>query len=314
MSGITEGSELEHPPTVRVRFTARKSLQVGGSVQNFAAGDVVELSTAAARDLVRTGFAAFLRPGPTELKPRAEDLELRTGTLTLERGVKGMFTRDASAEGEIFGYGSVFGVLDTYGDIVMAGAFKESLRKRTPLMLWQHDSREPIGTWTDVHEDAHGLVVRGRLETATQRGREAAALVRSKALDGLSIGFILRDHDEDTKTGARLIKRVDLYEISLVSFPANESARVQRGDDHLIARYAATCEALERTITASRKRQDRLLADIQEARMERAAAHADSLMAAYRSQEAQRVDRAHANARAQGIARMHAGWYDNYVL
>lgn len=133
----------------------------------------------------------------------------------------------ASAEGVIEGYGSVFGNVDSYGDIVVAGAFADTLKSgRAPAMLWQHNPDEPIGVWTEVREDKRGLVVTGQLALGTQRGREALELIRMGALSGLSIGFSTVRSSFDEQTGVRSLLELDLWEVSPVTFPANEAARI----------------------------------------------------------------------------------------
>ena len=93
-------------------------------------------------------------------------------------------------------------------------------------MLWQHDQSEPIGTWLSVTEDSRGLRVRGKLDLAVARAREALALLKSGALDGLSIGFRTEKSTRHVATGARLLQKIDLWEISLVTFPMVPRARV----------------------------------------------------------------------------------------
>lgn len=97
-----------------------------------------------------------------------------------------------------------------------------------PAMLWQHDATEPIGVWQDIREDATGLLVRGSLNLETARGKEASALVRQGALNGLSIGFMTPDGGAtfDRQTGNRILTAIDLWEVSLVTFPANTAARL----------------------------------------------------------------------------------------
>lgn len=123
------------------------------------------------------------------------------------------------------GYGSVFGVLDSYGDIVAKGAFAASLKKRRPKMLWQHDPTMPIGVWEEVREDAIGLFMRGRL-AETAEGDRAYELLKMDALAGLSIGFRTIKSSFDEATGIRTLTEVELWEVSLVTFPANEVAVV----------------------------------------------------------------------------------------
>jgi len=139
--------------------------------------------------------------------------------------------RALSETGMFEGYGSVFGVEDSYGEIVERGAFKASLTEHRaqgtmPAMLWQHDPWEPIGVYTNMVEDEKGLKVEGKLELETQRGREAHALLKSGALTGLSIGFMPKVTRRDEDTGEVYLEQVDLWEVSLVTFPANGDARV----------------------------------------------------------------------------------------
>lgn len=131
-----------------------------------------------------------------------------------------------SEDGLFSGYGSVFGVVDSYQEVVAAGAFKESLDSRMPALLWQHRSGEPIGVYTTVKEDNIGLYLEGKLALKTARGAEAYELLKMSAISGLSIGFVTREDSYDRVTGVRTLKKVDLWEVSLVTFPANDSARV----------------------------------------------------------------------------------------
>ena len=128
------------------------------------------------------------------------------------------------------GYGSVFGVIDSYGDVVMPGAFTQTIRKaealgRMPAMLWQHDPSQVIGVWRSMREDAHGLHVVGELAD-TQLGREAYALLKMGALSGLSIGYSVSGEHYDRERDVRELTGIDLWETSLVTFPANTDARV----------------------------------------------------------------------------------------
>lgn len=130
----------------------------------------------------------------------------------------------------IEGYASLFGAKDQGGDLVSKGAYAASLTKaaedgRKVKMLWQHDPAQPIGVWDEVREDGRGLWVKGRLLDATQRGREAAALIAAGAIDGLSIGYRVVRAGK-TEDGLRLLKELELWEVSLVTFPMLPSARV----------------------------------------------------------------------------------------
>jgi len=128
------------------------------------------------------------------------------------------------------GYASVFGRADLADDIVHAGAFSRSLDARgdRPLpMLFQHDPAVPVGVWTRAFEDARGLRVEGALEAATPRGEAALNLVRSGAVDGLSIGYrTLRSRRRSG--GGRDLLEIELWEVSLVTFPMLAAARLDR--------------------------------------------------------------------------------------
>lgn len=93
-------------------------------------------------------------------------------------------------------------------------------------MLWQHRSGEPIGVYTSMGEDANGLFVKGKIAMKTARGSEAYELMKMGAISGMSIGYVTREDSFDKVTGIRTLKKIDLWEVSLVTFPANESARV----------------------------------------------------------------------------------------
>ena len=133
--------------------------------------------------------------------------------------------------GTFSGYGSVYSVVDDGEDVVMPGCFAESLKEwaakgRMPALLWQHSSRDPIGAYTAMKEDKTGLFVEGKLALKTQRGAEAYELMQMKAISGLSIGFMTREDSYDQKTGIRTIKKADLWECSVVTFPMNDAARI----------------------------------------------------------------------------------------
>ncbi len=127
------------------------------------------------------------------------------------------------------GYACLFNVADLGRDMVLPGAFARSLM---PLgaggvrMLYQHDPAEPIGVWTHVMEDARGLYVRGRLSPRVARARECAALVEEGALDGLSIGFKAVEAHTDPRSRVRRLSRIDLWEVSIVTFPMQPGARI----------------------------------------------------------------------------------------
>jgi uncharacterized protein len=134
------------------------------------------------------------------------------------------------AERGVFaGYASLFGVPDATGDVVMPGAFAASLARRGPggiRMLFQHDASRPLGTWLELREDSRGLFVRGRLSPEVQLAEELGQLLHDGAIDGLSIGFRAVLATRDRLTRQRRLTKVDLWEISLVTFPMLEGARV----------------------------------------------------------------------------------------
>ena len=135
-----------------------------------------------------------------------------------------------TGESLIEGYASLFGDADQGGDIVTKGAYAASLARlaaegRQVKMLWQHDPAQPIGIWDEVREDARGLYVKGRLLESVGRAREAAALIAAGAIDGLSIGYRTVKATKNNK-GQRLLTELELWEVSLVTFPMLPSARV----------------------------------------------------------------------------------------
>ncbi|MEE1611230.1 HK97 family phage prohead protease [Microvirga sp. CF3016] len=134
------------------------------------------------------------------------------------------------ADGVFEGYASLFGAADLGKDVVMPGAFSDSLRKRgvrDVRLLWQHDPGQPIGRWLVIAEDRRGLRVRGKLNLAVERAREIHALMREGAVDGLSIGFRVERARAERPTGLRRLEKLDLWEISVVTFPMLPDARVE---------------------------------------------------------------------------------------
>ena len=143
----------------------------------------------------------------------------------------GFEIKAVNADGTVEGYGSVFGVRDNYDDVIAKGAFIQSLKDHKaagtmPAMLWQHDADKPIGVWTEMVEDEKGLRIKGQLAMETVKGKEAHALLKMGALNGLSIGFVSKEWAYDRDTEVRTLTAIDLWEVSLVTFPANEKARV----------------------------------------------------------------------------------------
>lgn len=140
--------------------------------------------------------------------------------------------KSISDSGAFTGYGSVFGVKDSYSDIVIKGAFTNSLNQwkekgRLPALLWQHKMDEPIGYYTKMVEDDNGLYVEGQLLIDDDPlAKRAYAHMKAKSLSGLSIGYVLNDYDYDSEKGAFILRDIDLWEVSVVTFPANDEARI----------------------------------------------------------------------------------------
>jgi len=140
--------------------------------------------------------------------------------------------KSVSETGEFAGYGSVFGVKDSHSDIVIPGAYQKSLaaweaKGRLPALLWMHDMKEPIGIYTLMREDDIGLYVEGRLLiNEDPLAKRAHAHMKAGSLSGLSIGYVLNDYEYDPDKGAFVLKEIDLWEVSLVTFPSNEEARI----------------------------------------------------------------------------------------
>jgi HK97 family phage prohead protease len=130
---------------------------------------------------------------------------------------------------QVRGYAAVFGTVDQQGEVIDPGAFSESLahhrRKGTqPLMFWSHDPAEIPGYWTSMVEDHKGLLATGRILSTVQRGKEALALIDAGAVSGLSVGF--RCKRDKMIGGIRHLQNLDLVEVSLVSLPSNDAARI----------------------------------------------------------------------------------------
>lgn len=146
----------------------------------------------------------------------------------------GLEVKAVSDDGIIEGYASVFGgAPDAYGDVIAPGAFAETLVKHRregtmPLMLWGHDaSQPPIGTWDDMAEDGKGLWVKGSVDLEDSMGQRVYRALKRKAMKGLSIGYETLDIDKDPKRpGVRILKALELWEVSPVNFPAQRRAAV----------------------------------------------------------------------------------------
>ncbi|MEM7775762.1 MAG: HK97 family phage prohead protease [Pseudomonadota bacterium] len=160
--------------------------------------------------------------------------------------------KGASLDGTFEGYASLFNREDLGRDVVKPGAFRKSLRARGPdgvKLLFQHDPNQPIGIWERLHEDARGLFARGRLMPEVARAREVLALMRAGAIDGLSIGFRAARSVRDRRTGTRHLHEVDLWEISIVTFPMLADARVASVKSPPFADHVPSVREFERWLT-----------------------------------------------------------------
>jgi len=162
-------------------------------------------------------------------------LHLPTPELGLERKYTSLSSLTETGEiGRLKGYASRFGEPDQAGDVVVEGAFAASLDRlkdagRSVKFLWQHDPVKPIGIWRQVLENKTGLWVSGEVLTDLQLGNEAALLMQAGAIDGLSIGYRVVRAEPNRETGGRNLLEIDLWEVSLVTFPMLPSARAKAG-------------------------------------------------------------------------------------
>ena len=160
-------------------------------------------------------------------------IEARSATPLRARPHEAKFTaidmKSVADDGAFEGYASLFDRQDLGHDVVMPGAFRDTLAARGPggvRMLFQHNPAEPIGVWETLAEDAKGLFARGRLMPTVARAREVLSLMRAGAIDGLSIGFRTVKAHRDRTRGVRRIEKIDLWEISIVTFPLLPEARI----------------------------------------------------------------------------------------
>jgi HK97 family phage prohead protease len=153
---------------------------------------------------------------------------MRYSTLDVKFEVKELFGEDASPEqmGTFTGLASVYNVTDLHGDIVLPGAFTKTVAERggRVKLLYQHDPLAPIGI-AELSDSEAGLFVKGRLSLGTEKGREAYVLMRDGVLDSMSIGY--ESVKAKREEGVRKLSEIKLFEVSLVTFPANVLASVQ---------------------------------------------------------------------------------------
>ena len=124
--------------------------------------------------------------------------------------------------GEVTGYGSAFDNVDSQGDMIQRGAFAASIAKRAPKMLWQHDQRDVMGVWSEAKEDDRGLWLKGQILIDTNRGSDAYKFIKAGAIDSLSVGYRVKDFE--FQGAVRVLKEIDLFEVSFVTIPANDQA------------------------------------------------------------------------------------------
>lgn len=161
----------------------------------------------------------------------------------IERREFGLIDVKAAGDdaGSFSGYGAIFGNIDSYGEVIEPGAFANTLQDwkskgKWPKMLLQHggwgltsDDMLPVGQWTDMKEDRKGLKVEGRLLAMnTERGQYVYEGLKSGELDSLSIGFQTINSETETRDGEqiRLLTEIKLWEVSIVTFPANDKAKI----------------------------------------------------------------------------------------
>ncbi len=156
--------------------------------------------------------------------------------------------KSLAADGTFEGYASVFGVIDSQRDRVHPGAFKSSIKSREkPVqLLWQHQWDKPIGVITALFEDACGLYLKGKLLMEVAQAREAYALLKAGVVRGLSIGYSVKRSRRNPDSGVRELLDLNLWEISLVTQPANEAALVTVVKSRITDDMEALARAIDR--------------------------------------------------------------------
>jgi len=171
-------------------------------------------------------------PGRTWANNTADEDEKGSG-MSIEHKSVPFEVKEVDPDGRITGYGAVFGNVDQGNDVIMPDAFNGCITRALekgykPKMLWQHDPSQPIGVWDMMKADERGLLMQGRVIADVAKGREAIALLKAKAVDGLSIGYKTTDceYEENDLGMIRKIKAADVWETSIVTFPMNPEATV----------------------------------------------------------------------------------------
>ena len=206
--------------------TATDSVRAEHAVQDSSGNDEKHIRyVEETDDSIVIGFAKNLEEeSDSEKSVDPIDLDLKAAFKAIE-------SDDESDQGVFEGYASVFNNTDLGNDVIKTGAFTKSIRRRknSIKLLWQHQSDNPIGVFDSIKEDEKGLYVKGRLVRHGQ-GEVAYELLKMGALDGMSIGFRVNPNkvSYDKRTRKRVIEEVDLMEISLVTFPMNQLAKVEK--------------------------------------------------------------------------------------
>ena len=175
-------------------------------------------------------YADITKPAnrPKQLKPTSTKQQTQREKPMKNKYLKANFeVKSIDEEGVFEGYASIFDVVDTQNDVITKGAFSRSLREGADVkLLWQHKIEEPIGNFIQLTEDSRGLFVKGKLLLSLQKAREAYELLKTGAIAGMSIGYSVAKAEYDDINNIRVISDLDLFEVSLVTFPANEKALI----------------------------------------------------------------------------------------
>lgn len=181
---------------------------------------------------------------------RKPDLNIKDTEFRGEKGMTVTELKFLEDEGQFEGYASKYGNVDQGGDVVMRGAFTDSLRNGIGhvKMLMHHDTRRPIGRWIDFEDRPEGLWVKGQILREIEDGREAHLMLQNGLLDGLSIGY--RTLEDKWDGDVRQLIKLDLKETSVVTFPMNEQCRIESVKD---VEGVPTVREIERTLMRDAK-------------------------------------------------------------
>jgi HK97 family phage prohead protease len=202
------------------------------------------------------------------------------------------FKFDSTAKGSFEGYASVFNNIDSYGDMILPGAFEETIAKRDQVpMLFNHWMDNLIGKATSLKEDDIGLKFNGRLTPGATMASDVYQHMKAGALDGVSIGYRVQPGGADMDGKIRTLSRLDLLEISMVISPANKQARANLGSlksadfDPDALKSLADVEAFLRDAGMSRVEAKAFIACVRDRSLREAGTADDSTAAAKSEQE-----------------------------